>query len=333
MLIALHDSPPTERATVDPTSPREPPPAKCQHLDIARGRGGTAAALSSRVRSSLLLLLAAAALLLGGVASAAPVAPRFIAAARGHAIVEETTHRSVVHGDRRLTVILPPGYDPRSSRRYPTLYMLDGQNLLSHEHHPGGWRAAEALESVGRGHEGEPMIIVGVHAKDRMNEYTPAADPRHGGGQADTLLRYLSDELVPHIEATYRTQHGADRRALGGSSLGGLFGAHALATRPEVFSRYFINSPSVWWNRKMILAEIGAATDLTRNRVVLYNGGDSDGRKDAEELRDLLASRGLRFGVNLFHWTEPEAGHDEGAWARYMPRGLGLLFPRGEKTN
>lgn len=254
------------------------------------------------MRSLLFLFLISGSLLLGGVASAAPVA-RPTAAARDHAIVEESTHRSVVHGDHRLTVILPPGYDPRSSRRYPTLYMLDGQNLLSHEHHRGGWRAAEALESVARGHEGEPMIIVGVHAKDRMNEYTPAADPKHGGGQADTLLRYLSDELVPHVEATYRTQRGADRRALGGSSLGGLFGAHALATRPEVFSRYFISSPSVWWNRKMILREIGAARDLGRSRVVLYNGGDSDGRQDAEELRDLLASRGLHFGVNLFHWT------------------------------
>lgn len=284
------------------------------------------------MRRPIFVTLFSGALLLGGVASAAPISRAAATQARAHATVQETTHRSVVHGDHRLTVILPPGYDPKSSRRYPTLYMLDGQNLLTHEHHAGGWRAAEALESVAHGHEGEPMIIVGVHAKDRMNEYTPAADPAHGGGKANTLLRYLSDELIPHVEATYKTR-GAARRALGGSSLGGLFGTHVMATRPELFSSYFINSPSVWWNGKMILGEVAKAKDLATKRVVLYNGGDSDGRIDAEELRDLLATRGLRFGSNLFHWTQPDAGHDEGAWASYMPRGLSLLFPRDTKKN
>ncbi len=233
--------------------------------------------------------------------------------------MEESTHASKVHGEHRLTLILPPGYDPKSSRRYPTLYMLDGQNLLQHEHHPGGWRAAEALETVARGHDGEPMIIVGIHARDRMNEYTPVADPKHGGGRADALLRHLSDELVPHVEATYKTEHGAGRRALGGSSLGGLFGAHTLATRQDLFPNYYL---------AQMFGEIAQAQNLSRNRVVLYNGGDSDGRADAEAMRDLLASRGLRFGKNLFHWTQPDAGHDEGAWADDMPRSLGLLFPR-----
>ena len=46
---------------------------------------------------------------------------------------------------RNLTVILPAGYDARSARRYPVLYLLDGQNLVSHPIHIGGWRAAEGL--------------------------------------------------------------------------------------------------------------------------------------------------------------------------------------------
>jgi predicted alpha/beta superfamily hydrolase len=267
-------------------------------------RCGTRRAPSPRVRTLVLLLALCAS------AVAAPTAR-----------VERQTHVSA-SGTHELTVILPPGYDAK--KRYPVLYMLDGQNLVEHPTHPGGWRAAEGVQHAVE-HGGKPMIIVGVHAKDRMNEYTPFVDAEEGGGHAQQLLDYIGKELVPHIESKYRTK--PSERAIGGSSLGGLFAMHALDRRPDLFSRALVFSPSVWWADKALLGEVASA-NVAGKRIVLYNGGDADGRANSEQLRDLLASKGARFGHELFHWTEPSAGHDEGAWASFFPRGLELLYPK-----
>jgi predicted alpha/beta superfamily hydrolase len=229
---------------------------------------------------------------------------------------------------RQLTVLLPPGYKPGAkNKRYPVLYLMDGQNLLSSPFHAGGWRAKEGLDQAIHDGLAEPMIVVGVHQQDRMNELTFVADPKHGGGGGDKLLEQLVDEVVPFVEQRYSTRRGRGGRAIGGSSLGGQFAMNTLLRRGDVFGRGLVFSPSVWWSGKALLGEVAASSTLHKQRVVLYNGGYSDGRADAEELRDLLNRKGLRFGRSLFHWTEPGAAHDEPSWASFFPKGLGLLFP------
>jgi len=227
---------------------------------------------------------------------------------------------------RRLTVILPPGYGAHG-RRYPVLYLMDGQNLLSHPFYPGGWRADTGLAEAVRSGASEPMIIVGVHAQDRTHELTPVPDPKHGGGGAAQMVEHLVDDVIPYVEQHFAARTGSRDRAIGGSSLGGLFALHTLLTRKDVFSRGLVLSPSVWWAHRAILADVARSATIGQQRVVLYNGGDQDGRANAERLRDLLAHKGLVFEQSLFHWTEPDAGHDEPSWARFLPRGLGKLFP------
>jgi predicted alpha/beta superfamily hydrolase len=142
------------------------------------------------------------------------------------------------------------------------------------------------------------------------------------------MLEQLVTDIVPWVEARYSARGDRDGRAVGGSSLGGLFAMHALLTRPDVFGRGLVFSPSVWWSDRHVLGEVARSHTIAGQRLVLYNGDFSDGRADSETLRDLLAERGLRFGKNLFHWTEPSAGHDEPAWAAFFPRGLRMLFPK-----
>jgi enterochelin esterase-like enzyme len=141
------------------------------------------------------------------------------------------------------------------------------------------------------------------------------------------MLGELVDEIVPYVEQRFSTRRGRQGRALGGSSLGGLFAMSSLLRRPDVFGRGLVFSPSVWWAERALLSEVANSRSVREQRVVLYNGGWDDGRADAEALRDRLHDRGLQFGLSLFHWTEPAAGHDEPAWANYLPRGLGQLFP------
>src|SRR5690242_14743693 len=97
-------------------------------------------------------------------------------------------------GERELIVFLPPGYENEPQRRYPVLYMHDGQNLFDPDtaYVPGRhWRLGEtATDLIENGHM-EPIIIVGVyHAGDkRIDEYTPTRDAKQkAGGKAELYL-------------------------------------------------------------------------------------------------------------------------------------------------
>ena len=142
---------------------------------------------------------------------------------------------------RFVTVYLPPGYDERDDRRYPVLYMQDGQNLFEGDRSyiPGqSWRLHEAANLAIGERTALPMIIAGVdHAGSvRIDEYTPTPDPRHkGGGRADEYARMLLEEIKPAIDARYRTI--PEDNAVGGSSLGGLVSTYLALRHPDVFRK------------------------------------------------------------------------------------------------
>jgi len=149
---------------------------------------------------------------------------------------------------RPVAVYLPAGYDEREERRYPVLYMQDGQNLFDAEraYIPGQhWRLREAADAAISERKVLPVIIVGIdHAGTaRIDEYTPTKDPRFkGSGRADEYARLLLEQLKPLIDARFRTK--PEDTAVGGSSLGGLVSIHLALKHPDVFSRAAILSPS-----------------------------------------------------------------------------------------
>ena len=234
---------------------------------------------------------------------------------------------------RELTVYLPAGYDEKEDRRYPVLYMQDGQNLFDAEraYIPGQhWQMKEAADNAIGERTASPMIIVGVDHSGigRMDEYTPSRDKKHqGGGRADDYARMLVEELKPMIDARYRTLPDAANTAVGGSSLGGLVSLHVALKRPDVFGRAAAMSPSVWWGDRVILGEIDS-----------YGGpplrlwADIGGREGAEALNDArllnerLTAKG--WGEDSFHYYEDRrADHSERAWARRVRLVLEFLFP------
>jgi predicted alpha/beta superfamily hydrolase len=175
-----------------------------------------------------------------------------------------------------VTVYLPPGYDERGDRRYPVLYMQDGQNLFdAHRAYIPGqhWRLQEAADAAIGERTATPLIIVGVdHAGPaRIDEFTPMRDPRYkGGGRADEYGQLLMDKLKPLIDARFRTL--PEETGIGGSSLGGLVSVYLALKHPKVFSRAAVMSPSVWWHDRAILREVDAF-DGPRPRIWLDIGG------------------------------------------------------------
>jgi predicted alpha/beta superfamily hydrolase len=212
----------------------------------------------------------------------------------------------------RLYVAPPDGYVAGDTTRYPTVYLLDGHFAFP--------AAVAARSYMGIFRELEDVIIVGIaegeHTFDgwfasRWRDYTPSADPaadssfarrykipmatvRSGGAPA--FLDVLRKDVIPFVDGAYRT---TGDRGLSGHSLGGLFTAYALFTAPDLFQRYGINSPSLWWRGgEMFAAESTfAKTHRALPAHVLLTVGAKEGASmvpPMERFAKLLGGRGYR---------------------------------------
>lgn len=236
---------------------------------------------------------------------------------------------------RDIIVFLPPGYDQNPDRHYPVLYLQDGQNIFDARTAFGGneWHVDEtASDMIAKG-EVEPLIIVGIYntGVHRIAEYTPSVDKKQkAGGSGRLYARFVVEELKPFVDATYRTRADRDSTGVAGSSLGGLISLYLALHYPHVFGRVGVMSPSLWWDRRMILRLVRALKQPTAQRIWL-DSGTNEGRttlNNCRDLRELLLQKGWREGHDLAYLEARDSGHDEGAWAARFGAVLGFLFPK-----
>lgn len=249
-------------------------------------------------------------------------------------------HSRYLASDRDVLVYLPPGYDADKRKRYPVLYLHDGQNLFDGATSfikGAEWGVDETAQRLITDGAIEPLIIVGIYntGKDRVDEYTPTADARHKmGGKADLYGRMLVEELKPFIDSEYRTRRDAKHTGLGGSSLGGLVSLYLALKYPQTFGRVVVASPSVWWDNKMILREVEALKKRPRVRIWLDMGTKEGGKEagdhtqNARALRDALVRKGWKEGSDLKYFEAEGAEHNERAWAARVEPMLRFLFPK-----
>jgi predicted alpha/beta superfamily hydrolase len=255
----------------------------------------------------------------------------------GHIQILRDFRSAVLDNSRQITVYLPPDYfEPAAdTRRYPVLYMHDGQNLFDQAtafipgHDWGVDEAAEILIGEGRV---APLIIVGIdHAGDqRSGELTPTFDARHGsGGRGDHYARMIIEELKPYIDEHYRTQPEREHTGVGGSSLGGLISLYLGVTHPEVFGRIALFSPSLWWDRRRLLQQVRALTTKLPLRIWLDTGTAEGGGTlfNVRMLKNALLRLGWRRGQDLQYVEAAGADHSEAAWALRVGPALEFLFP------
>ncbi len=236
--------------------------------------------------------------------------------------------------ERDLVVYLPAGYATDHHRRYPVLYMHDGQNLFDPDTafvRGQHWRLGEMADMLIAEGRVEPLIIVGVHhtGHGRLHEYTPTKDSRLGGGLAKAYGRLLLDDLKPFIDARYRTRPDREHTGLGGSSLGGLATMYLGLRHADVFGRLAVMSPSVWWGRRAILRYVARVKPKPDTRVWLDMGTAESrhGVADARKLRNALVRAGWREDVDLAYSEPHGATHSEFAWAQRVGDVLEFLFP------
>lgn len=152
--------------------------------------------------------------------------------------------------NRHVEVDLPASYAWATERRYPVLYLLDGQTHGGH-----AVASSEFLAAQGQLPE---LIVVSVHSTVRIRDFTQTdwAEVWSGGGGAAEFNRFLETELVPRIEQDYRA---APFRILAGHSASGQYVLHQLAKRPAAFRAYLAMAPSLDWDNRLPIRELASA--------------------------------------------------------------------------
>ena len=231
-------------------------------------------------------------------------------------------------------VYLPPLYDADPVRRYPVLFMQDGQNLFDPETSfikGNHWRMGETADELIAKHEIEPLIIVGIYntGVHRVNEYTPMEDLGLGGGHANAYGRMLVEELKPFIDKNYRTLPGSHNCGIGGSSLGGLVSLYLGLRHASIFGKLAVMSPSVWWHKRAILTTVGQIEKKPDLKIWLDIGTKESRRAvpDARALERCLIRKGWKLGEDLAYTEALDAEHNELAWAQRVEPMLQFLFP------
>lgn len=230
---------------------------------------------------------------------------------------------------RRIFVWLPPGYDAETSRRYPVLYMHDGESVFFN------WRIDEIAKPLIAAGQIEPLIVVmipnGGTQEDRFDDYTPTRPINmSAGGKADAYGRMIVEELKPFVDSEFRTKADAPNTALGGASLGGLASLYLGIKYPSVFGKLAVFSPSVWWDDRVLLRRVKALKAKPATRIWLdigtAEGPESVG--DAKDLRDALVKKGWVLDSDLTYFEAKGAAHEEAAFARRAAPMFKFLFPR-----
>jgi len=231
-----------------------------------------------------------------------------------------------LRNSRTIDVYLPASYE--SGRRFPVIYMQDGQNLSDpNTAFAGTWQLDEALHTLARA--GIEPIVVGVHNTERrLAEYSPFPDAKHGGGDGDRYLSFLADTLKPRIDRLFRTRRSAVGTLIVGSSMGGLISFYGWLRRPDIFGVAGALSPSFWYGRNALL-DFAGRTPLPGGLLYL-DVGTAEGAgavRDVRAMRLLLRRKGL--DRRRFRYREERsARHEESAWSRRLAPAVAFLLRR-----
>jgi predicted alpha/beta superfamily hydrolase len=233
-------------------------------------------------------------------------------------------------GNRRgIDVYLPASY-ARSRRRYPVVYMHDGQNLSNPATaFAGTWELPSVLRQLAR--DGLEPIVVGIHhaVEARLDEYSPFPDPRHAGGLGDRYLRFVVRTLKPRIDRRFRTLPAREATAIAGSSMGGLISLYAAFRYPSIFGAAAALSPALWFGDRRIFGYVERSA--ARPGRIYLDVGTAEGPqavRDVRRMRRVLLAKGV--GATGLSYVEAEAApHSERAWASRLPDALRFIIAPG----
>lgn len=266
--------------------------------------------------------------------------------ATAHYHLEKLTdiHSKLLGRDTVVDILLPPNY-AKASGPYPLLILNDGQDSEAIE-------LKKTVERLVHLHEIEELIVVAIHAGDRMQEYGVAAkaDFKKRGAKAKAYTRFIMTELIPYLEYQYPISKSTKQRAIAGFSLGGL-SALDIAWHNDYFGKVGAFSGSFWWRKRDSASRFYSEhydrimhqqirngkyrpglkfwfqTGLLDEQNDRNKNGVIDSIDDTLDLIVELAKKGYRPFHEIQYLELPQGAHDLPTWKLAMPEFLKWAFP------
>ena len=228
--------------------------------------------------------------------------------------------------DRNVIVWLPPGYNDNRNRKYPVLYMHDGQNCFDPATSSFGvdWQIDETCTTLIENKSIQEIIVVGIYnTENRSKEYIP-------GNDGKVYMELITNKIKPFIDANYRTMKERENTAVGGSSAGGIISFMLAWEYPEIFSKVICMSPAFKIENIDYVKEVVADTCKKRElKIYIDNGGIGLEKKlqpGIDEMLLALKEKGYKIDDDMYWYLDTSAQHNENAWAKRMPQALIKLF-------
>lgn len=243
-----------------------------------------------------------------------------------HGQVREHIYYSEVNkAMRRCFVYTPPGYDKNTKKRYPVLYLQHGGG-----ENETGWssqgRANLIMDNLIAEGKAKSFIIVMDNGT-----WTMSGPRRSEGGTwppkgwADGFMNTLLKDIIPMIDASYRTLANQKNRAMAGLSMGGMQTRVITLANPDVFSQVGMfsggsfseedvkNAPGFRQKIKLLFVSFGSR-ELENSRM----GFGGNPKENTEKLKEL--------GMNTHFYVSPETAHEWQSWRRSLYQFAQLLF-------
>lgn len=228
--------------------------------------------------------------------------------------------------DRDIIVWFPPSYEEDLNKRFPVLYMHDGQNLFDPTTSSYGvdWQIDETLDSLTKLGIYEIPIVVGIYnTSQRTADYTL-------GAQSEAYMKFVVEKVKPFVDGNYRTLPQREYTSVGGSSYGGLISFRMAWEYPQVFSKAYCLSPAL---KIQNIDYVDRVMNSEKQDLVFYidNGGvglEEQLQPGIDEMLEALKIKGYKQNTDFFWVLDQEARHFESAWAKRMPHAFELMLEK-----
>ncbi|MFN0275684.1 MAG: alpha/beta hydrolase-fold protein [Chitinophagales bacterium] len=235
-------------------------------------------------------------------------------------VIQFSVYSEELKREKNIRVYLPCDYET-SGKKYPVLYMLDGQNLFDDVYSPAGeWGIDETMDSLCELNF-ETSIVVGIdHAGEmRLSEYSPWKIKKYvTSGEGDAFAEFIVNTLKRKIDASYRTNAGREFTAIAGSSMGGLMSLYFVLNYNQTFGKAAVFSPAFWTNNGNFSNAEKFSSNLPTK--IYFIAGAKEGNEytymfDMQRMYNLLLKKQLP-SLEMRIIVESDGQHTESFWRR-----------------
>lgn len=246
-----------------------------------------------------------------------PKKERASTASKNVHIVDESFYIPQLDRHRRVWIYLPESYN-NSKKKYPVLYMQDGQNVFDEATSAyGEWGVDEALDTLGSQHKEIIVVAIDNGGDKRLNEYSPYDMEQYGKGEGDQYVDFLVQTLKPYIDKHYRTKKDEKNTFIGGSSMGGLISFYAILKYPKVFGGAGVFSPAFWITPQ--LKHINPEQAKKVKGKIYFYAGREESEHMVSDMLNVFEQMRQHSKAKMKTVIRAEGKHNEPTWREEFP--------------